>query len=236
MLDTEAASVAEGVPMSNIRLISSNDEVDNIRTFVFETDDTSWQPGQYRQYTISSVQGDEAARRHYFTIASAPSEDVIHISTRVTDSPFKQALQKLEPGDAIEVGAVEGDFTIDTNEPVVFVAAGIGVTPFRSMIVERTMTSKPLPFHLVYYGRDNSFAFKELFDATAARHAEFTVDYIVGEHVSAESILAHAPEAKTRTVYISGPEPMVDAVGPDLEKAGVTIKQDWFPGYTDQTY
>jgi len=38
------------------------------------------------------------------------------------------------------------------------------------------------------------------------------------------------------TVYISGPEPVVESVGNALKQRGLTVKQDWFPGYDEQTY
>lgn len=222
--------------MTSLKLLSSKDEIGNIRTFVFENSPDSWSPGQYQEYVLKGVEGDDDARTRYFTIASAPSEKVVRITTRVSDSAFKQALNALEPGEEIEVKDLDGDFTWDDDNPVVLVAGGIGVTPFRSFLVERAAIAKKIPAHLLYFGRDDRFAFRAEFDELAAEHPELTIDYIVGEQISAENILAKAPESMSRTVYLSGPEAMVDAVGGDLTEQGITVKQDWFPGYTDQTY
>lgn len=222
--------------MTKLKLIRSYDEIDNIRTFVFETGGATWLPGQYQTYELSQVEGDEKAKKRFFTIAAAPSEGEIHISTRVTESGFKQALNALQPGDEIEAHDIEGDFLWQDDEPVVLVAGGIGVTPYRSMFLERANTVRPLNAHLLYYGRDENFAFRNEFEALVAAHPELTIDYIVGEMISADTILSHAPEATERTTYLSGPEPMVDAVGEDLQKHGVTLKQDWFPGYNEATY
>lgn len=222
--------------MTKLKLIRSYDEIDNIRTFVFETGGATWLPGQYQTYELSQVEGDEKAKKRFFTIAAAPSEGEIHISTRVTESGFKQALNALQAGDEIEAHDIEGDFLWQDDEPVVLVAGGIGVTPYRSMFLERANTARPLNAHLLYYGRDENFAFRKEFEALAAAHPELTIDYIVGEMISADTILSHAPEATERTTYLSGPEPMVDAVGEDLQKRGVTLKQDWFPGYNEATY
>jgi len=222
--------------MTKLKLIRSYDEVDNIRTFVFETGGATWLPGQYQTYMLSEVEGNEKAKKRFFTIAAAPSEGEIHISTRVTESGFKQALNALQAGDEIEAHDIEGDFLWQDDETVVLVAGGIGVTPYRSMLLERANTARPLNAHLLYYGRDENFAFRKEFEALAAAHPELTIDYIVGEMISADTILSHAPEATERTTYLSGPEPMVDAVGEDLQKRGVTLKQDWFPGYNEATY
>ena len=123
--------------MTKVKLVRSYDEVGNIRTFVFETGGATWQAGQYQTYELPQVEGDEKAKKRFFTIAAAPSEGEFHISTRVSDSAFKQALNSLQPGDEIEAHDIEGDFTWETDERVVLVAGGIGVTPYRSIQIGR---------------------------------------------------------------------------------------------------
>lgn len=222
--------------MARVKLIRSYDEAGNIRTFVFETGGASWRAGQYQTWELPQVEGDEEAKKRFFTIVAAPSEGEFHISTRVTDSKFKQALNALKPGDEIEARDIEGDFTWDDDEPVVLVAGGIGVTPYRSILLERAATGKSLDAHLLYFGRDENFAFRGEFDELVKSHPDLKIDYIVGEPITAEAILEHAPEASERTTYLSGPEPMVDAVGDELKQRGVKLKQDWFPGYDETTY
>lgn len=222
--------------MAKLKLIRSYDEASNIRTFVFETGGASWRAGQYQTYELAQVEGDEKAKRRFFTIAAAPSEGEFHISTRVTESPFKQALNALQPGDEIEAHDIEGDFTWESGEPVVLVAGGIGVTPYRSILLERAATGKMLNAHLLYFGRDDNFAFRGEFDKVVENHPELRIDYIVGEPITADAILTHAPESSEQTTYLSGPEPMVDAIGDELQKRDVKLKQDWFPGYTEITY
>lgn len=221
--------------MATLTLISARPEVGNITTFTFDGTGLSWKAGQYQTYELTRAGSGDAAKR-FFTIASAPSEGTINISTRVSDSAFKQALNAMQPGDTIEAHDIEGDFTWDNDEHVVLVAGGIGVTPYRSMFVERAALGKSLNATLLYYGRDKNFAFKDEFTQIAEQHPELTIDYIVGEQISVDSIMEHAPEAAECVTYLSGPEPMVDAIGDDLSKRGVTLKQDWFPGYTNETY
>jgi len=223
--------------MATLKLITSYPEVGNIRTFVFETGGLTWLAGQYQTYMLDQVEGDEKAKKRFFTIAAAPSEGEIHISTRVTESGFKQALNALQPGDTIETRNLEGDFTWEETEgAVVLVAGGIGVTPYRSMLVERHAQGKPLACTLVHFNREEAIPFRTEFEKLAAEHPELQLVYIVGEPITADTILGAAPEAANLTTYLSGPEPMVDAVGDELTKRGVTLKQDWFPGYDDQTY
>jgi ferredoxin-NADP reductase len=221
--------------MAELKLLSTRDETGNIRTFIFETGGATWQAGQYQTYVLAAAGDTKDDNQHFFTIASAPSEGVIHISTRVSDSKFKQALNGLQPGDTIEAHGIEGDFTWGNDEPVVLVAGGIGVTPYRGMLQERHTQAKPLNAVLVHFNRDEQIPFKGEFETLAQAHPELQLRYVTGQPITADSILEHAPEAKRHTTYLSGPEPMVDAVGEELQKRGVTLKQDWFPGYTDQT-
>ena len=224
--------------MATLKLMSTYDEVGNIRTFVFETGGLTWLAGQYQTYILDGVEGSDDEKKRFFTIASAPSEGEIHISTRVTDSKFKQALAALKPGDTIETRNLEGDFTWEdpSDKPVVLVAGGIGVTPYRSMLLERHALGKPLACTLVHFNREEAIPFRDEFEKLAAEHPELTLKYIVGQPITADAILEAAPHATEQVTYLSGPEPMVDSVGDELKKRGVSLQQDWFPGYTDQTY
>lgn len=222
--------------MTKHRLIRTQDEAGNIRTFVFDKGDLTWVAGQYQKWTLNQVNGDEKAKSRWFTIAAAPSENELHISTRVTDSDFKQTLNSLTQGDEIEAKELGGDFTWDGSEDAVLVAGGIGITPLRSIIVELDKSGHDIPAHLLYYGRDENLAFRNEFDNIATRHPELKINYIIGEHISADGILNHAPEANQKLTYLTGPETMVDDVGDALKAQGVAIKQDWFPGYDETTY
>lgn len=221
--------------MARLKLVSKHDEVGNIKTFIFETGGAMWLAGQYQTYVLEAAGETKEENRRFFTIASAPSEGEIHISTRVSDSKFKQTLDSLHPGDTIEAHDIDGDFTWEDERPVVLVAGGIGVTPYRSILLERHATEKPLNAILLHYNRDHQAPFRDEFETLRESHPELELRYVTGEPITAESILEHAPEARERTVYLSGPEPMVDSVGEELKKLGIDLKQDWFPGYTEQT-
>lgn len=223
---------------TTLKLIAAHNEAGNVKTFSFETGGLNWTPGQHQTYTLPSAGTEEQENTRFFTIASAPSEQRIDISTRISDSSFKQTLNSLSVGDTIQVHGLEGDFTWDqdTKEPITLIAAGIGVTPYRSMLLEREANNLPLNATLIYFNRNEEIPFLDIFQKIEQGHEEFTLINITGEHVNAERILELAPQIKTGTTYISGPEPMVDTIGEDLKKLGVNLKQDWFPGYTSENF
>ena len=224
--------------MQQLKLLSSRNEAGNIKSFVFETGGLTWIAGQNQAFVLPQAGADEADNLRWFTLASAPSEQVVQVSTRVGPSAFKQALDRLQPGDSIDVRDLGGDFTWEeqSDTPVVLVAGGIGVTPFRSMLMERDARGKPLNAILLYFSRDAQIAFRDELDQLAARHPELDVRYLIGELISAERILDEEPLATQLPVYLSGPEPMVESVGNALKQRGVSLRQDWFPGYDERNY
>ncbi len=232
------SNVAKVETISSLKLISSHGEVGNVQTFVFETGGITWLAGQAQAYRLPQLGSDEKESVRWFTISSSPSEGNIHISTRVSQSKFKQALAAMEPGNEIQAHGLEGDFTWEESagEPVVLVAGGIGITPFRSILVSRQAEGKRLNATLLYFNRDEDVAFKAELEALREKHSDLHLEVIIGEDVSAQSILKHAPQAAKQLVYISGAEPMVEKVGADLSKLGVRIKQDCFPGYDEKNY
>lgn len=223
---------------SAIKLLSSKDEAGNVRTFIFETGGLKWIAGQYQKYTLPQAGRTESENERWFTIASAPSEGAIRISTRLTGSAFKRALKALVPSDAIRTDGLEGDFTWEEqpSKPVVFIAAGIGVTPFRSILLERHAAGKKLNATLLYFNRIDEIPFREELEALARQHPELSLAPIVGEPVTADSIFARARQASETIFYLSGPEPMVENIGAALKERGVSLKQDWFPGYDEKNY
>src|SRR3989338_9174528 len=136
----------ENKTISTIKLISSRPEAGNVMTFVFETGELSWVAGQYQKYILPQAGTTKTETEHWFTIASAPTEGMIYLSTRISPSAFKQTLKTLTPGETIQRRSLKGNFTWEeeSSRPVVLIAGGIGITPFRSILFERQVANKIL--------------------------------------------------------------------------------------------
>lgn len=94
-------------------------------------------PGQYFELKIDIKNPDERGNTHVFTCASSPTEkDYYMITTRVIESTFKMALSNLKKGDTVEFTGPWDDLNFDESEilPQVFLAGGIGITPFHSIV------------------------------------------------------------------------------------------------------
>jgi ferredoxin-NADP reductase len=151
-------------------------------------------------------------------------------------SSFKKALKNLGRGDAVEAHDLEGDFVVDDSKKrFVFIAGGIGITPFRAILLDLDYNKKPLNVQLLYANRDNDFPYRKELEALRTRHPEFRIDYVVGPNRTDEkSIPQLVPDIEKPMLYVSGLEPMVESMDETLKKIGVPeqrIKNDFFPGY-----
>ncbi|MCL4354778.1 FAD-dependent oxidoreductase [Patescibacteria group bacterium] len=100
-------------------------------------EEISFKPGQFFFVTLPSLLFDDrrGPTRH-FSIVNSPAENkTIEMTTRLRNSGFKQTLSKLDLGTKVEIKDIQGDFVLPSSDkPLVFMAGGIGITPFMSMI------------------------------------------------------------------------------------------------------
>ena len=122
----------------------------------------AYRPGHYFWVELPDRghQDEKGLRRHISLVTSPTEEGVVGLATRLRDSAFKRTLAELELGDEVEVEEPKGSFLLpeDTSVDYVFVAGGIGITVFRSML--RYIADEELPYRvtLVYSNRDRESA------------------------------------------------------------------------------
>src|SRR5262249_19389529 len=121
-----------------------------------------FQPGQYFWVTLlDPPYDDEKGPRRHISVVTSPNEPgVLGLCTRLRDTAFKRSLAQLPVGAEVEVEPPKGDFALprETDLPYVFIAGGIGITVFRSML--RYIAEEKLPHNvtLVYSNRDRESA------------------------------------------------------------------------------
>lgn len=227
-----------------MKLIERRTEVPGVETFIFEpSEPISWKAGQFLHWVLHHEPTDERGSDRWFTVSSAPFEGTPHLTTRFLEdgvdgqqSSFKKALKELQVGSvAMEVSDVDGDFTVDDpTVDAVFIAGGIGVTPYRAIIKQLDHEGANIKALLLYGNRDENIPFKAEFDEVASRQPGFKVNYLVGTKLDAAAVQAAVPDLAKPIFYVSGPEPMVEALQESLKGLGVPpehLKGDWFPGY-----
>lgn len=225
-----------------LKLINKENLTDNVWAFRFQPSEPfTWAAGQYMRVELPHDNPDDEGTKRWFTISCAPYEGIAQITTRVTDSTFKQALAALPIGGELQlIEQPEGSFTWQaTDLPRVFVAGGIGITPFYSICKQRVHDGQPIDAALIYGSRDDHITFKEEFDQWAADGTGLRVKYVIGEPLTAEKLAELQPDLNQSLVYLSGPEPMVQALGKQLKANGLPeaqLKLDEFPNYTEANY
>lgn len=223
-----------------LNLIERKVEVPGVESFIFEPrEPISWQAGQYLHYVLHHEPTDTRGSDRWFTVASAPFEKRVMITTRLANengSSFKKKLSSLVVGKSIEISVVEGDFVVeDPTKELIFIAGGIGITPFHSILKQADHEGTKLNVKLLYANRDQNIVFKEELEEFAKNNPNLSIHYILApERVDANTIKKFVPDLSTPLFYLSGPAPMVFAMQDLLKKMGVTdehIKLDDFPGY-----
>lgn len=209
----------------------------------------SFSPGQYLEWTLSHRFSDDRGNRRYFTIASSPTEHDVRIGVKFYNPPstFKRALVTMKAGDVISASQLAGEFVMpkDKSRKLVFIAGGIGITPFRSMI-QYMLDSKESRSIALFYSNKKAedIAYKEIFDRSQKELGIKIVYLLTGEPgpisgmytepLSAEIIAREVPDYHERIFYISGPHSMVETFEKILHEMGIPghrIKVDYFPGF-----
>jgi ferredoxin-NADP reductase len=203
---------------------------------LFETDGyPDFRPGAYFWVELPDRghQDEKGLRRHISLVTSPTDRPLVGLATRLRDSAFKRTLAELEVGDEVEVEEPKGSFLLpeDTSGEYVFVAGGIGITVFRSML--RYIADERLPYRvtLVYSNRDRESAaflgeLEELEQRIDGLKVVLTMtdeDGWEGEsrRIDAAVLRDHVGKLEDKQFLVAGPPAMTEAVVDALHAAGV---------------
>ena len=222
---------------STLRLIRKQHEASNIWSFVFEPSQSlTWTAGQFIRVGLPHANPDSEGTQRSFTIASAPYERHIQISTRITTSSFKQALSSLAPGGTLNLlDPPAGDFIWPAGRPFVFVAQGIGITPFYSMVKQRLHEQQPTDATLLYTNLTSDIPFQAELERWSKHHAELKIAHHQRPFTAAD-IARLAPHYREANIYVSGPGPLIELLLPPYNLPINQLKQDTFPNYDVSAY
>lgn len=213
--------------------------------YIFTPDIThSYVPGQYMEWTLPHEKPDVRGIRRYFTISSLPHTEHISFTVRHVEkqSTWKAALERMQPGDRIYATQIAGDFTLDRKKHLVWIAGGIGITPFIAMLRDAKRSGKKLDATLFYCNKsEREIAY---LDEVSESGSGCTTIHMLGEKpsreinyeigfITKEILEKHVSNWREATYYISGPLGLVDSYSSLLRSLGIPrsrIKTDYFPG------
>lgn len=220
----------------NATLHHTVDEAANIRTYFFTPDrPLRYIAGQFIEMTLPHDHADDRGVKRWFTLSSAPGHELVSITTKHApkSSSIKQALWELKPGDSLSISDPMGDFVLpkDESTPLVFVAGGIGITPYHAMVQWLHDTQQERNIHFIYsVSSPEEIIFEQLFNTNWIK----TTQLIAQPKLTADQIAALTDGLKNKQVFLSGPEPMIEALVEQFKKLGLGQDQlitDYFPGY-----
>lgn len=206
--------------------------------------------GQYMELTLPHRGQDSRGNRRILSISSSPTEPELRFAVKMStpSSTYKRALASLPVGSSLSAVRVAGDFVLPANpqQQLVFIAGGIGITPFRSMAQYLLDTQDMRDIVLLYqvptydaaayadvFKRAKSIGLRTVYLLSNKQPPkEQGVPYALG--FLTPELIAKIPDWRHRRYYLSGPDAMVDSYKRLLLQAGISRHQivtDYFSGY-----
>ena len=237
-----------------LKLVEKRDEAKGTKSFFWETEKpVNYLAGQYFYFTLPSLNyPDPRGATRHFTLSSSPTEgNLLRNTTRIREeSGFKKTLDDLEIGTLIEGEGPNGTFILDEAEPGphVFLAGGIGITPFRSMIKYAADKNLNTQIHLIYSNSiPEEIAFRAELDGLAKSWPNLKLDMTVTKpeeskepwkgltgRIDENLIQKLVPDLGSNIFWVCGPPAMVEAMEQTLGKLNLSsgkVRSEKFTGY-----
>lgn len=192
--------------------------------------------GQYVDLQLPNVTGDPRGASRVLTFTSLPNDPLLSFVLKHFElqSPYKQRLQELEPGEEAGVNDAMGDLVLpkDPNTPLVFLAGGIGMASYAGMLRELLARKEERPVFLFYSLRSRrEQIFQELTDAYPLQLKQIV---LAPNRLTAQEVKDSTPP--DALIYLSGSQSFVEGLRGDLESLGTSHEQivfDYFDGYAE---
>ena len=211
----------------------------------------NFKAGQSADVTLTNPPDTDAeGNTRTFSIASPPFENELVFTTRMRDTAFKRSLKEVPLATEVKIGSAAGSFTLHKNpaKPAVFLAGGIGITPFLSIVRQADHDRLPHKLYLFYSNRrPEDAAFLDTLQTLETTNPNFHLICTMTEMsksnkewkgetvlIDKEMLSRHLAVLQGPIYYIAGPPTMVAAMGQTLVGAGVEeddIRAEEFAGY-----
>jgi ferredoxin-NADP reductase len=245
---------AKEIPIAGYRskLLSRVEVAEGTMAFYFEkTSQFDFKPGQSADLTLSNPpETDAEGNTRTFSIASPPFENQLTFATRMRDTAFKRSLKKIPLGTEVKIDSPMGTFTLLKNsvKPAVFLAGGIGITPFLSIVRQADHDRLPHKLHLFYSNRRPEDApFFDTLQMLEKSNSNFKLVCTMTEmpqsknewegetgFINQEMLSRHLTSLQGPIYYVAGPPAMVAGLRQMLVDANVDeddIRTEDFAGY-----
>ncbi len=244
----------EAVPMVGhwSKLMRREEVAEGTMAFHFEKPPGfDFSPGQYADVTLRNPkETDTEGNTRTFSIASPPFENELIFTTRMRNTAFKRSLKNMALATEVQISPAAGSFTLHKNppKPAVFLAGGIGITPFHSIVRQADWDRLQQELYLFYSNRrPEDAAFLDTLQTLETTNPNFRLICTMTEMskskkewkgetvlIDKDMLSRHLAVLQGPIYYIAGPPTMVAAIKKTLVSAGVEeddIRAEEFSGY-----
>lgn len=237
-----------------LKLINKAEQGQGTKSFFWEPEKpVNFRPGQFFYFTIPKLKyPDSRGTTRHFTISSSPTEgnELVFTTKLKNASGYKKTLDELQIGSIIDGEGPNGTFILDSDnvEPNIFIAGGIGITPFRSMIKFATDKKLGTQMHLIYSNSTpDEISFHDDLKNMTMENSNFKMDITITHpeklkekwqgltgRINEQLIKNLAPDSDNSIFWVCGPPEMVDGIEEVLEKMNIhsdNIRSEKFTGY-----
>lgn len=245
---------AQEIPSAGFRtrLLSRADVAESTMAFHFEKPaGFDFKPGQSADLTLlDPPETDAEGNIRTFSIASPPSASQLMFTTRMRDTAFKRSLKSMPLGTVVKMDPATGSFTLHKNpaRQAVFLAGGIGITPFFSIVQQAAHDHLPQKLYLFYSNRRPEDApFLDALRSLETANANFRfVPTMTGMErskkawngekgvIDREMLRRHLESLQGPIYYVAGPPAMAATMRKMLVSSSVDeddIRSEEFAGY-----
>jgi len=245
---------AQEIPLSGFRtkLLNRSSVAEGTMAFHFaKPSGFTFKAGQAADLTLLDPrETDSEGNSRTFSIASPPFEDQLTFATRMRETAFKRSLKAVPIGTEINIASPTGSFTLhkNSNKPAVFLAGGIGITPFLSIIRQTDHDRLAHKLYLFYSNRrPEDAAFLDILQGLEKTNPSFRLIATMTEmarsgrewkgetgFINGEMLARHLGTLQGPIYYVAGPPPMVAAMREMLVGVGVDeddVRTEEFAGY-----
>jgi ferredoxin-NADP reductase len=235
-----------------VMLTNRKEVAEGTMAFEFEKPvDFEFKAGQFiRLNLIDPPETDLEGNGRTFSLASAPFEERLMVATRIRDTAFKRTLNGMSLGTEVTIAGPYGSLILhsDADRPAIFLTGGIGITPFRSILLQAAHDKLRHRLLLFYSNRrPEDAAYLEQLETLEKANPNYTFIGSMTQmaksnrpwpgdtgHINQEMLDRLIGDVKGPLYYVAGPPAMVSAIRKMLERAGVSddeVRFEEFSGY-----
>lgn len=238
--------------MFTSKLLGSDILAEGTKRFMFEKPaGFSYIAGQNIDLTlVNPPQTDSDGNTRTLSFVSSPKDEYLAVATRMRDTAFKRVLGSMEAESELIFDGPFGSFTLHENvkRPAVFLAGGIGVAPFYSILKNAAEQELPHALALFYSNRrPEDAAFLDALTSLTVKNPRFVFTPTMTAmeksshswdgkrgYIDAEMIEQYVDTSRMPIYYLAGPPAMVASLRTILNQSGVSnddIRTEEFTGY-----